>query len=126
MIWFLTSSFWISLSAYFEGNKSELGTLGYSRDNQPGKEQLTFGIATGINEIPTALTIQKGNLQDKKHFKFILKAVKNILEKNSLLIFDCGANTKLNKNSIKTSLSIHLLFNQVRTIGNKYLINMFF
>ena len=52
-------------SSYFEGNKSKLGKLGYSRDHEPGKEQLTFGISTGINNIPTGLTIQKGNVQDK-------------------------------------------------------------
>lgn len=59
-------------SSYFEGKKAELGELGYSRDNQPGKEQITFGVSTGMNNIPTALTIQKGNVQDKKHFKFML------------------------------------------------------
>mgnify|MGYP001581750645 FL=1 len=29
-------------SSYFEGEKAELGALGYSRDSQPGKKQLTF------------------------------------------------------------------------------------
>ena len=77
-------------SSYFEGNSSELGALGYSRDNQPGKKQVTWGIATGINEIPTALTIQKGNVCDKTHFKFMLNTVKKVLDKKSLLMFDCG------------------------------------
>ena len=63
-------------SSYFEGHKSKLGELGYSRDHEPGKEQITFGVSIGINNIPTALTIQKGNVQDKKHFKFMLKMVK--------------------------------------------------
>ncbi|MEK6984482.1 MAG: hypothetical protein AABX33_07955 [Nanoarchaeota archaeon] len=87
-------------SSYFEGNKSKLGKLGYSRDHEPGKEQLTFGISTGINNIPTALTIQKGNVQDKKHFKFMLKMVKHLLKEDSMLIFDCGGNTKINKKKI--------------------------
>src|SRR3989344_4905342 len=87
-------------SAYFEGNKCELGKLGYSRDNQPGKKQLTFGVSTGINEIPTSLTIQTGNLQDKKHFKVLFDVAEKILEPKSLLIFDCGANTKENKKKI--------------------------
>ncbi len=34
------------------------------RDNQPGKLQFTFGISVGLNNIPTMLTIQKGNVQD--------------------------------------------------------------
>src|SRR3989338_5435145 len=70
-------------SSYFEGNSSELVALCYSRDNQPGKMQITWGISTGINDIPIALTIQKGNVQDKKHFGFMLNtAGKKKIRKN--------------------------------------------
>lgn len=95
-------------SSYFEGKKSELSALGYSRDGKPGKEQLTFGISTGSNNIPTALTIQKGNVQDKKHFKFMLNTVKKILDKESVLVFDCGGNTKDNKKKVR-GLNFHYL-----------------
>jgi len=95
-------------SAYFEGNKAELGELGYSRDNQPGKEQINFGVSTGRNSIPTALTIQKGNVQDKKHFKFMLNTVKKILPEDSVLIFDCGGNTEKNKEKIRRLLFHYL------------------
>ncbi len=95
-------------SSYFEGNKSELGALGYSRDNQPGKKQITFGIATGMNDIPSALTIQNGNVPDKKHFKFMFDTVKKILKIGSLLIFDCGANTKKNKENIQIAFFNYL------------------
>ena len=88
-------------SAYFEGNKAELGEFGYSRDNQPGKKQITFGIETGINGVPSGLTIQKGNVQDKKHMKFMLKTVKHLLKDNSMLIFDCGGNTEKVKEKIR-------------------------
>ncbi len=87
-------------SAYFEGGKAELGELGYSRDGQPGKKQITFGVETGINGIPTGLTIQKGNVQDKKHMKVMIKIAGKILDKGSLLIFDCGGNTEKNKEKI--------------------------
>ena len=87
-------------STYFQGKKSELSKLGYSRDHRPDKEQIVFGISTGMNNIPSALTIQKGNVQDKKHFKFMIKTVKRILDKDSILIFDCGGNTKENKEKI--------------------------
>ena len=87
-------------STYFEGNKSEIGMRGYSRDHRPKKKQVTFGIGTGINTIPTALTIQRGNVQDKKHFKYTFNMTKKVLEKNSLLIFDCGGNTKKNKEMV--------------------------
>ena len=88
-------------SSYFEGKGGVFGERGYSRDGQPGKKQLTFGISTGINSIPAALTIQKGNVQDKEHFQFMLKACEAVLEEGSLLIFDCGGNTKKNKAKIK-------------------------
>jgi len=87
-------------SSYFEGNNSELGALGYSRDSQPGKKQLVWGISTGMNDVPTALTIQKGNVCDKTHFQFMLKTVSKILDEKSLLIFDCGGNTAKNKQKV--------------------------
>lgn len=95
-------------STYLEGSESELAALGYSRDHRPGKKQITFGVSTGINGIPTALTIQKGNVQDKKHFQTLLKVSKAVLEKESMLVFDCGANTKENKRSIR-ALNFHYL-----------------
>lgn len=88
-------------STYFEGKAENVGTYGYSRDRLPGKKQFTFGISTGINDIPTALTIQKGNVLDKEHFPFILRTIGAILEASSLLIFDCGANTRKNKHRIR-------------------------
>jgi len=87
-------------SSALEGNKTDLAQLGYSRDRRPDKKQITWGVSTGINGIPTALTIQKGNVCDKTHFKSMLKTVERVLEQNSLLVFDCGANTKKNKKDI--------------------------
>ena len=95
-------------SAYFEGTKSELGALGYSRDGQPGKKQITIGVSTGINGIPSAMTVQKGNVNDKKHFAVTLKTVSKILEPDALLVFDCGANTRENKRKIR-KLGFHYL-----------------
>jgi transposase len=88
-------------STYFEGEKADLGTFGYSRDRRPDRKQIAFGISTGMNDVPTALTIQKGNTQDKKHMHFLLNVVKRVLKKGSLLIFDAGANTKTNKERIR-------------------------
>lgn len=95
-------------STYFEGNKNEFSALGYSRDGQPGKKQITLGVSTGINGIPSALTVQKGNVQDKKHFQETLKTVSKVLERNSLLVFDCGGNTAANKFEIR-KLGFHYL-----------------
>ena len=94
-------------SSYFEGNP-KLGALGYSRDGMPGKKQITFGISTGMNGIPSALTIQKGNVQDKTHFKSLFLTAKKILDIGSMIIFDCGANTNKNKKMIINSLMNYL------------------
>lgn len=88
-------------STYMEGGKAELGEHGYSRDRRPDKPQINFGISTGINNIPTALTIQKGNTQDKKHMKTILNIVPKVIPQVFLLIFDTGANSKTNKQRIR-------------------------
>ena len=89
-------------SSYLEGGeKSELANYGYSRDKRPDKLQINFGISTGINGIPTAITIQKGNVQDKRHMREIFRLVSAILLEGSLLIFDTGANTQENKQKIR-------------------------
>lgn len=103
-------------SSYFEGNCAGLSALGYSRDHRPDKKQITFGISIGINNIPSALTIQKGNVVDKSHFKFMLKTASVILDEQSLLIFDCGANTKKNKQDIR-DLKFHYLTLKQKQVG---------
>lgn len=103
-------------STYFEGAAEEVGEYGYSRDNQPNKKQITFGVSTGINSIPTALTIQRGNTQDKKHFRFMLRAAEAALPQSSMLIFDCGGNTKANKMMIRKR-GYHYLTLKAKKVG---------
>jgi len=87
-------------STYIEGSLAEFAEYGYSRDRRSDKMQINFGISTGMNNIPTALTIHKGNTQDKTMMKEMLKFVKLVVEKDSMLIFDTGANTRANKKKI--------------------------
>jgi len=84
-------------SSYIEGKLAEFSEYGYSRDRKPNKMQINFGISIGMNNIPTALTIHKGNTQDKKEMRCIYNLLKGVIPKESLLIFDTGANTKANK-----------------------------
>lgn len=108
-------------SSYFEGNP-KLGALGYSRDGMPGKKQITFGISTGMNGVPSALTIQKGNIQDKTHFKSLFLTAKKILDIGSMIIFDCGANTNKNKEMIIKYLMNYLtLVQKNKKLYRKYL-----
>ncbi len=39
-------------------------------------------ILTGINGVPTAIEIQKGNVQDKKHIREMLKLVSKVIPKD--------------------------------------------
>ena len=87
-------------SSYFEGKKAEMAEHGYSRDHRPDKKQITWGITTGINGVPTALTIQNGNVQDKLHMREMLKVSMKILEKGSLFMYDCGGNSPWVKDKI--------------------------
>ncbi len=89
-------------SSFFTGKKAEMSEFGYSRDRRPDKKQITFGISVGISGVPSALTVQNGNILDKKHFNETYNVAKRIMEKGSVLIFDCGANTKANKQRIVT------------------------
>jgi len=94
---------WSSLIIW--GEKSNLGKYGYSRDHRPDKKQITFGIAEirkPVN-IPIALTISKGNLNDQNHFQKTFNQVKNKLRKESQIIFDKGANSQENINSVIAS-----------------------
>jgi len=99
-------------SSYFEGIKSALAALGYSRDHQPGKKQITFGVSVGINGIGNALTIQKGNVQDKTHMKSMIKTIEKVFPEGTLCIFDNGGNTKENKGMIKKAKLNYLTLRQ--------------
>ena len=84
---------WTSLVLH--GKEANLGKYGYSRDHRPDKKQITLGItelADPIN-IPIGLTIEPGNTNDQKHFEKTYLQVKDRIKKDSLIIFDKGANS---------------------------------
>ena len=103
-------------SSYFEGANAEFAAHGYSRDHRPDKKQVTWGISTGINGIPSAFTIQRGNVQDKMHMREMLRICTKILDKGSLLMFDCGANTPKVKDTIVGS-NLHYLTLKPKKVG---------
>jgi len=91
---------WSSLILW--GDKSNLGKYGYSRDYRPDKKQITFGVAEirkPVN-VPIGLSIAEGNTNDQNHFQTTFNQVKDKLEVDSLLVFDKGANSKENLNSV--------------------------
>lgn len=87
---------WTSLVLY--GDKSKLGKYGYSREHRPDKKQITVGISelSGPINIPIGITVNKGNLNDMKHFIDTYQQVKDRLKPGSLITFDKGAHSKKN------------------------------
>jgi hypothetical protein len=51
-------------SSYLEGRCCELGRFGYSRDGQPGKLQIVFGLLCAANGCPIAVEVFDGNAAD--------------------------------------------------------------
>ncbi|RQD92312.1 IS1634 family transposase, partial [Methanosalsum natronophilum] len=85
-------------SIVLHGEKAPLAKYGYSRDHRPDKKQITLGItevAEPIN-VPIGITTEKGNVADQTHFKATYDQVKKHLEKDSLVVFDRGANSLTN------------------------------
>ncbi|NCC70799.1 hypothetical protein EOM09_04405 [bacterium] len=109
-------------SAFFQGKKAKMAKHGYSRDHRPDKKQINFGVWIGDNNIPTIVTIQKGNIVDKVHLEKTLKIVSKSLKKKSLLVFDCGANTEKNKKKIiKMGFNYLTLIPKKKTTYKKYI-----
>lgn len=61
----------------------------------------------------------------KKHFKFMFNTVRKVLEPNSILIFDCGANTKPNKEKIIKAKFNYLTLKPKRKSSYKKYIRLF-
>lgn len=101
-----------SSSSFLEGNKTDLAKHGYSRDKRPDKRQINFGISTGINDIPTALTISSGNSNDHVQMKHIVNIAGKVLAPKSLFIFDSGGNSANLKKKIRMMKFHYLTFRQ--------------
>jgi transposase len=87
---------WTSLVYY--GDEPRLAKYGYSRDHQPGERQLTLGVAqlAPPYNIPVGMTVEAGNVNDSDHFRRTYRQVRRVLMDGSLLVFDKGANAKVN------------------------------
>ena len=91
---------WTSIVYY--GDLASLAKYGYSRDHRPDKKQVTLGVAQlapPVN-VPIAMTIEAGNINDQAHFRRTYDQVRNVLDDRSLVVFDKGANDKKNLENI--------------------------
>lgn len=115
---------WTSIILY--GDKSPLGKYGYSRDHRPDKKQITLGVselADPIN-LPVGITVEKRNVPDQTHFKKTYQQVKSRLNKESLVVFDKGANSIKNLALIKEDEMDYLTAKKLNISDDK-LIKMF-
>ncbi len=91
---------WTSITLH--GNKARLGKYGYSREHRPDKKQITLGLselASPIN-VPVGFTVRAGNVPDVVHFNDTYGQIKRKLKEGSLVIFDKGAHSKENVDTI--------------------------
>ncbi len=116
---------WTSFILY--GDKSPLGKRGYSRDHRPDKKQITLGLselADPIN-VPIGMTVRKGNVNDQVHFDDTFDQVKDRLKKDSMVVFDQGANRKDNIKRVNNSDLKYLTARQINKSDEKTWIKNF-
>lgn len=110
---------WTSLVLY--GDKSKLGKYGYSRDHRPDKKQITVGISelAGPINVPIGITVNKGNLNDMKHFNDTYTQINDRLKPGSLITFDKGAHSKINIGLILTDKMKYLTSKKLNKSDDK-------
>jgi transposase len=102
---------WTSVVVW--GRQAALAKRGYSRDGRPEERQVTIGVAQlapPLN-LPIALTVQAGNMNDCTHFHHTYAQARRVLRDDSLVIFDNGAASLEN-------------FRKIELDGNDYLTRM--
>ncbi len=108
-------------SIVLHGDKSPLGKYGYSRDHRSDKKQITLGIselADPIN-VPIGITVEKGNMQDQKHFRKTYQQVNKRLKQESLVVFDKGAHSIGNTSLIREDKLHYLTARKLNTSDDK-------
>jgi hypothetical protein len=64
-------------SSYLEGRCCELGALGYSRDGQRGKLQITYGLCCSPDGHPVSIEVHAGNTADPSTLASAVERVKD-------------------------------------------------
>lgn len=116
---------WTSLILF--GDKCPIGKRGYSRDHRPDKKQITLGVSELANPInvPIGMTVREGNINDQVHFTDTYDQVKNRLKPGSILVFDQGANRKLNIDRIEYDRLKYVTARQINMSDEKKWIRKF-
>ncbi len=100
-------------SVYFEGEQSEIGANGYSRDHRPDADQIVMGLVMSRDGIPIAHHVFKGNRADKETVEEIIDDLKKRFSiKEIVFVGDRGMLTVDNIGFVKGS-------------GNNYIMGMY-
>jgi len=100
-------------SVYFEGEHSEIGTKGYSRDHRPDADQIVMGLVMSRDGIPIAHHVFGGNTADKETVKEIIDDLKKRFSiKEIVFVGDRGMLTVDNIGFVKGN-------------GNNYIMGMY-
>ena len=100
-------------SVYFEGDQSEIGAKGYSRDNRSDADQIVMGLVMSRDGIPIAHHIFEGNTTDKDTVEEIIDDLKKRFSiKEIVFVGDRGMITVDNIGCIKEK-------------GNNYIMGMY-
>ena len=100
-------------SIYFEGEDSEIGANGYSRDKRPDADQIVMGLVMSRDGIPIAHHVFEGNTTDKETVEEIIEDLrKRFSIKEIVFVGDRGMLTVDNIASVKAS-------------GNNYIMGMY-
>lgn len=94
---------WTSLIIW--GEMCKLAKHGFSKQKRFDKKQINLGIAelsSPIN-VPIGITVSEGNVPDMIHFKDSFDQIKEKLRPGSRIVFDKGANSLKNINSVLSS-----------------------
>jgi len=100
-------------SVYFEGEQSEIGMNGYSRDHRSDADQIVMGLVMSRDGIPIAHHVFEGNTTDKETVEEVIDDLKRRFSiKNIVFVGDRGMLTVDNISSVKKS-------------GNNYIMGMY-
>jgi len=89
-------------SSYMEGRCCPLAKLGYSRDQKPGKPQITYGLICSPQGRPVAVQVHDGNTQDQQTLPAAVDAVTERFGiERVILVGDRGMITSAHADTLK-------------------------
>lgn len=100
----LDTLFYDITSSYFDGNKCDIASFGYSRDHRADKKQIVISLVVNKDAMPVCVEILKGNTSDKSTVKEKIEELSNRFElKEKVIVADRGMITAANIEEINNN-----------------------